>query len=168
MKINGITNSMNFGLAKTKEYRNYEKSLIQQAQAIGKERQGRYLSDKIGQKVPTGLLDIDTNLDAFVLTDTKNNKTSSYVIKKANSSNPIKILFDLNRKLGYYQSYNNYKKLQEYMYSNKIMPNIEINSNNNIAVLQEDIKKLGTSKFDEEGKEKIDINKYYNNDINKQ
>ena len=93
-------NSLNFGLAKTTAYKAVEADLIRRAQEQGKERSARFLADKIGQKVPKGLLDVNNSGDEFVLLKQDYDSTSTYKAGNVDKTNPVHTLFLLNKKLG--------------------------------------------------------------------
>lgn len=90
MKINGITNTINFGLKKTKGYVKVENELIQSEKTNRKE--AKTLAHIISGLLPDAVLDYSKDFDKFVL---RNEKMHLYDVGGIDKNQPLATLNNL-------------------------------------------------------------------------
>lgn len=96
MKINRITNSMNFGLKKSEEYMIFENDLINRINNPQKKVEAQRVAAAIGRRCPEGYLDVKNDKTGFLFY--KNGTSSDAVeIKRKKLDAPLTILLKINK-----------------------------------------------------------------------
>ena len=100
MKINGITNTINFGLTKSLYYKHLESIFMDEAKQEGKDEIAAFIAKEIGKKLPNSLLDTDRYMHKFILVrNIKEKPLICYDFGEIDWANPINTLVNLHRKL---------------------------------------------------------------------
>ena len=100
MKINGITNSMNFGLTKSQGYTDFENHWISTINNPKKKIEAQRVADAIGKRVPGGYLEYDATNGTFYLLPKGENKNCIIDIGKVYYKEPhLTTLLKLNKAL---------------------------------------------------------------------
>ena len=100
MRINAITNNMNFGLTKSQSYTNFENHWISTINNPKKKKEAQNVADAISKRVPGGYLIFDAADETFHLMPKGENENLFIKVGKVYNNKPhLTTLLKLNKTL---------------------------------------------------------------------